>query len=418
MPPRYVYWTIIVDGQPTAFRAGSLEDIMPTFNRLKEKQPTAELKWFQHGKLWSSRHDAQDFMRARGDRGRERDPRQRGDQRSGSGNQVAGNGERGSEKPERAWNAKPDWKTRSTFRPRGDKPAFSGAPKGKPEWVPKGAGPKPRAEGRDEKAEWKPKTPSTPAARREDDKPVWKSKGFSNSKPQAPRPSFDERSAGQARKPEWKPKGSFKPKDAGHSSGWEEKPRWKSNDDKPAWKSKSFSSPKPQAPSRPSFAKATEGKPEWKPKGTFKPKEPGHRPSAREEARSSFRPKSYTPRDESAGPSRSAKARDQKLEWKPSSARPSSRPDANRRSDGPNAGFSRGGSSDPPASDGPKRKWVPKAEYQKSLGIEAKRDDKWRPGGEHKDPKQKYKDAKKAKWTRFKQAIRTRSTKPRTPKDE
>ncbi len=43
------------------------------------------------------------------------------------------------------------------------------------------------------------------------------------------------------------------------------------------------------------------------------------------------------------------------------------------------------------------------------MGIEAKRDSKWRPGGEHKDPRQKYKDAKKAKWTRFKQNIRARS---------
>ena len=46
-----------------------------------------------------------------------------------------------------------------------------------------------------------------------------------------------------------------------------------------------------------------------------------------------------------------------------------------------------------------KRKWIPKAEYKKLTGTEAKRDDKWRPGGEHQDPRQKYKDAKKAKWT-------------------
>ena len=43
-----------------------------------------------------------------------------------------------------------------------------------------------------------------------------------------------------------------------------------------------------------------------------------------------------------------------------------------------------------------------------AIGIEAKRDSKWRPGGEHKDPKQKYKDAKKAKWSQFKQTIRKR----------
>ena len=55
-----------------------------------------------------------------------------------------------------------------------------------------------------------------------------------------------------------------------------------------------------------------------------------------------------------------------------------------------------------------KRKWVPKAEYKKALGIEPKKDSKWRPGGEHRDPKQKYKDAKKAKWTQYKQNIRKR----------
>jgi hypothetical protein len=38
----------------------------------------------------------------------------------------------------------------------------------------------------------------------------------------------------------------------------------------------------------------------------------------------------------------------------------------------------------------------------------ARRDRSWRPGGEHRDPRQKYKDAKKAKWTRFKKQIRTR----------
>ncbi len=42
------------------------------------------------------------------------------------------------------------------------------------------------------------------------------------------------------------------------------------------------------------------------------------------------------------------------------------------------------------------------------------RDAKWRPGGDHRDPRQKYKDAKKAKWTRFKEAIR-RKRAPRKP---
>ncbi|MEO7157605.1 MAG: hypothetical protein ABI039_08595, partial [Vicinamibacterales bacterium] len=76
MPPRYAYWTILVDDQPTAFRAGSQEDLMPTFKRLKDKQPTAKMMWFQNGKLWDSRIDAQEAMRARGELGRRGDSRQ------------------------------------------------------------------------------------------------------------------------------------------------------------------------------------------------------------------------------------------------------------------------------------------------------------------------------------------------------
>jgi hypothetical protein len=47
------------------------------------------------------------------------------------------------------------------------------------------------------------------------------------------------------------------------------------------------------------------------------------------------------------------------------------------------------------------------------------RDRAWRPGGDHRDPRQKYKDARKAKWARFKQRVRNRGTGPaRRRKDE
>ena len=402
MPPRYVYWTIIVDGQPTAFRSGSLEDIMPTFNRLKEKQPNAELKWFQNGQLWPSRHDAQDFMRARGERGRAKDPRQ-------------------ADRPDRPWNAKPEWKTRSTFS-KSDKPSTSaratadrhapGREGGeRPAWVPKGA------------------------AKDVGDKPAWKPRA------DRPKPSWGEgedRPAGQARsdrKPEWKPKGTFKPKEAGHASGWGEKPAFarrptgasagQAPAGKPAWKPKgkdvasgfSRSSPSGGKPEwKPASAKASAGqapgqKPEWRPKGTFRPKEEGHRPSARDQARSSFRPKSFTPKvDDGRTRASRVQSRNDKLEWAPKGSAPT--PDRDSRPKGPNSGFAK---SDP---DAPKRKWVPKADYKKSLGIEAKKDSKWRPGGDHVDPKQKYKDAKKAKWTKFKANIRARSTKPRKPSED
>jgi hypothetical protein len=85
MPPRYAYWTILAGGLPTAFRAAEREDLMPTFKRILEKHPDAEMKWFARGRLWESpeavRED--DARRAREPRdrtwrpgGEHRDPRQ------------------------------------------------------------------------------------------------------------------------------------------------------------------------------------------------------------------------------------------------------------------------------------------------------------------------------------------------------
>ncbi|MEZ5287004.1 MAG: hypothetical protein R2712_19800 [Vicinamibacterales bacterium] len=83
MPPRFAYWTIIVDDQPTAFRAKEVDELLPTFNRLREKHPTAQLLWFQGGKLWPSRLAAQEAAvearkaEARKKRAAEQPPRDR-----------------------------------------------------------------------------------------------------------------------------------------------------------------------------------------------------------------------------------------------------------------------------------------------------------------------------------------------------
>src|SRR5687768_11630364 len=69
MPPRFSYWTIIAGGLPTAFRAAEREELLPTFTRLKEKQPDAEMKWFARGKLWSSPEEAQNQRERRFDSG-------------------------------------------------------------------------------------------------------------------------------------------------------------------------------------------------------------------------------------------------------------------------------------------------------------------------------------------------------------
>lgn len=80
MPPRYVYWTIIAGGLPTAFRAVQRDELLPTFNRIREKHPDAEMKWFARGKLWSSPEEsrAPRISRPRDWRpgGEHRDPRQ------------------------------------------------------------------------------------------------------------------------------------------------------------------------------------------------------------------------------------------------------------------------------------------------------------------------------------------------------
>ena len=286
MPPRYAYWTIIVDNQPTAFRAGLQEDLMPTFNRLKEKHPSATMMWFQNGKLWPTRVDAQEAMRARGEMGR------RGDERQGGFRDRAP--------------AAPDGERRDRRE--------------RPEWTPKAAATQSRRPAGSEKLEWKPKGEFTQAPPRSE-RPEWKPKSTG---PQARRPA----------RPEWKSKPG---------------------------------GPHAHKPSR-------TGRPEWKPRGKL--------------GGGGFSP---TVGDR--------KSRGERLDWKPKGS-----PSAPRTTDS--------GSRE-------KRKWIPKEEYKKSKGAEVPRDSKWRPGGAHRDPRQKYKDAKKAKWTRFKETIRTRwESKPNKKRDD
>lgn len=232
MPPRHAYWTILVDEQPTAFRSAMQDDLQPTFKRLKEKHASARMVWFQNGKVWNSRLDAQEAMRARGEMGR------RGDVRQAGG-----------------------------FRDHGRVPRAD-----------------PPVERRDAsgKLEWRPKDPKAAAKGRE-------------SRPRAKR----------------------------------------------------------------------EGGLDWQPKGVGKPKGVGT------ERHPPFNRKQRT-RSEST-----------KLDWKPKGD-----------------------------TAAPRRTWIPKEEFKRSQvpgpKTQARRDKTWRPGGEHKDPRQKYKDAKKAKWTRFKQTVRKR----------
>jgi hypothetical protein len=64
MPPRYAYWTIIAGTLPTAFRAATRAELEPTFRRILDKHPDAEMKWFARGTLWASPEAARDALEA------------------------------------------------------------------------------------------------------------------------------------------------------------------------------------------------------------------------------------------------------------------------------------------------------------------------------------------------------------------
>jgi len=54
MPPRFAYWTILIDGKPTAFRARDQDELLLTFHQLKRTNKDVVLRWFARGKLWES----------------------------------------------------------------------------------------------------------------------------------------------------------------------------------------------------------------------------------------------------------------------------------------------------------------------------------------------------------------------------
>ena len=73
MPPRYAYWTILIDSRPTAFRARERAELVPTLHQLKRTNPNIEMKWFADGRLWESPDQAADARRRKHQR-RERKP--------------------------------------------------------------------------------------------------------------------------------------------------------------------------------------------------------------------------------------------------------------------------------------------------------------------------------------------------------
>src|SRR5690349_22076882 len=111
MPPRFVYWTIIFGGQPTAFRAGTRDELLPTFKQIQSKHPDAQLRYFARGKLWYSDEEARAaLIRERFEKS-QRTPQRRSDFARG-GPRPVGGGIPG--RPEDRERRRPGW------RPGGD----------------------------------------------------------------------------------------------------------------------------------------------------------------------------------------------------------------------------------------------------------------------------------------------------------
>jgi hypothetical protein len=58
VPPRYAYWTILIDHKPTAFRARQREELLPTLHQLQRTNADVLLKWFARGRLWDTPEQA------------------------------------------------------------------------------------------------------------------------------------------------------------------------------------------------------------------------------------------------------------------------------------------------------------------------------------------------------------------------
>lgn len=217
MPPRFAYWTILVGGLPTAFRSAERDELMPTFKRLQEKHPDAEMRWFARGKLWSSPEEASADTRGRSagadraarDRnwrpgGTHQDPRQPYKDAKKRGNQERRQ-QRFDRKKDQGTGHKPEWEARpkgyqgsrpATQRPPADRehrplPTSDAA---KPKWGKRDQG-RGQSQGTSHKPEWRRP------------KPEWrKDQGTS------------QKSEVRSHKPEWrgpKPKWEAKPRPEG-----------------------------------------------------------------------------------------------------------------------------------------------------------------------------------------------------------
>jgi hypothetical protein len=145
VPPRFAYWTILIDDKPTAFRAREREELQPTFIQLQRKNANVVMRWFARGKLWASREaERDDFQlqrqaalapRDRRDGGSPAGPPERrgSDWRPGGTHKDPRDRFKKKNRPERAWS--------DTDRPRSNKPPRPGGSRDQKPWKDRPAAP-------------------------------------------------------------------------------------------------------------------------------------------------------------------------------------------------------------------------------------------------------------------------------------
>jgi len=198
MPPRFAYWTIIVEGKPTAFRAQDRDDLVPTFKQLQSKHPDAVMMWFARGRLWPSPEDARAAEQRGGAERRNKDWRPGGEHRD----------------PRARFDIPRDEKRRRfAERMRRDERERAGGPETpRPEWRPKpDRRPPPRPERPEGERPWRPKKPDwKPKPAGTGDRPRFENRG--DRPPRADRGFRPERQdetgerPWRPKKPDWKPK--------------------------------------------------------------------------------------------------------------------------------------------------------------------------------------------------------------------
>jgi len=216
MPPRFAYWTILIDGKPTAFRSRDQQELLPTITQLKRTNQDVVLKWFARGRLWESQEAERAAERRPAFTGEKRGA----DWRPGGAHKDPRDRFKKKHRPERAWSPgdQPVRRDRPwSAKPPGPRKPWNAKPAGgqhRP-WESKPSGPrKPWTQGA--RGEGKPWSSKPPGERK-----PWSSKPSGERKPWSPKPPGDRRPWGA------RPSGGDKPW-GGHPAGprkpWGAKP--------------------------------------------------------------------------------------------------------------------------------------------------------------------------------------------------